>query len=216
MSDPQGQLSKLTVADSPLNQSSTSGEFADILPDKFAAWLESVTASEANKSNTRPRELTIARAPACRECKIEGAFEGTFEGTLRVDGYLTGSLHSLTGTLIIGESGGVESNIVVANAIIDGFLHGDICATEGVELGSHARVFGNIESPALSIQPGAIFEGQCRFLPSLSATDSDGQQDPRTSRGDASLAGPRRAASGPGSEEAETVEQPFVAIAAAG
>jgi cytoskeletal protein CcmA (bactofilin family) len=26
-------------------------------------------------------------------------------------------------------------------------------------------VFGDIESPALSIQPGAVFEGECHFLP---------------------------------------------------
>ena len=83
-----------------------------------------------------------------------------------MDGYASGSLRSLTGTLIVGESGEVESDIMVATAIVDGFLRGDIHATERVELGSHAKVFGNIKSPALSIQPGAVFEGDCHFLPS--------------------------------------------------
>jgi cytoskeletal protein CcmA (bactofilin family) len=55
---------------------------------------------------------------------------------------------------------------MVATAIIDGSLRGDIHATERVELGSHAKVFGNIKSPALSIQTGAVFEGECHFLPS--------------------------------------------------
>jgi cytoskeletal protein CcmA (bactofilin family) len=168
-----GQVSDPTVEDSPLNQSFTSAEFADFLPDTshyFEVWLENIRPSlEPNKNHTPPRELTVANAPAPGECRIEG----TFEGTLRVDGYVTGFLRSLTGTLIVGESGEVESDIVVAIAIIDGFLRGDIHATERLELGRHARVFGKIESPALSIAPGAVFEGECHFLPSHFKADSE-------------------------------------------
>ena len=142
MSDPVGQASDLTVL---LDQSSTSSGFADSLPDTFAAWLNNLELEE---------KIAPAQPPG----------EVRFEGTLWVDGYLAGRLRSLTGTLFIGESGEVESDIVVGAAIIDGVLHGDIHATERVELQSHARVFGNIESPALTIQPGAVFEGQCRFL----------------------------------------------------
>jgi cytoskeletal protein CcmA (bactofilin family) len=162
-----GQVSDPTVEDSPLNQSFTSAEFADFLPDTshyFEAWLENLKPSLEPKKN-QPTDPTVAHAPALGEI--------SFEGTLRVDGCAAGFLRSLTGTLVIGESGEVEADIVVAIAIIDGLLRGNIHATERVVLGSHAKVFGNIESPALSIAPGAVFEGDCHFLPSHFKADSE-------------------------------------------
>lgn len=159
MSDPQGQFSGLPVEESPLNQSSAAGEYADSVSDTsphFEAWLENLKSSL--EPGDQPAHPTVANAPMPGEIR--------FEGTLRVDGYAAGFLSSLTGTLIIGESGKLEADLIVATAIIDGFLRGNIHATESVVLGTHARVFGDIESPALSIQPGALFEGQCHFLSS--------------------------------------------------
>jgi cytoskeletal protein CcmA (bactofilin family) len=184
MSDPQGQVSDLTVEDSPLNQSFTSGEFADFLPDTspyFEAWLENLKpALEPNKNLAQPAHLAANNAPAPGEFR--------FEGTLRVDCYVTGLLRSLTGTLVVSETAEVESDIIVATAIIDGFVRGDIHATERVELQSHAQVIGNIESPALAIQPGAIFEGQCHFLPS--PFKSNAEDDGRTSSSNHAFSSP--------------------------
>lgn len=135
-----------------LNDSSR-GESADSLPDTspyFEAWLDSL----------RPSAKT-ADSPF------------NFEGTLRLDCYVTGVVRSQTGTLIISETAELQGNIFVATAIVDGLLRGDIRATERVELGSQARVIGNIETPALAIQPGAMFEGQCHFLPPPRKNDDE-------------------------------------------
>ena len=129
---------------------SSRGEFADSLPDPspyFEAWLDSLTPSAKDVESPAP------------------VSQFNFEGTLRLDGYLTGVVRSQTGALIISETAELEANIFVATAIVYGLVRGDIRATERVELGSQARVIGNIETPALSIQPGAMFEGQCHFLP---------------------------------------------------
>ena len=167
ISDPQGQLSGLLIEASPLNPSSATGEDANSLPDTsqyFQAWLENLKPSLETNEN-QPAQPAVSNSPARGEIR--------FEGTLFVDGYAAGLLRSLTGTLIIGESGEVEADIVVAAAIIDGLLCGSIHATESVVLGSHATVFGDIESPALAIRPGAVFEGQCRFLPAPYQADGE-------------------------------------------
>jgi cytoskeletal protein CcmA (bactofilin family) len=167
MSDP-AEVSAPEVDDAPLNQSFTSSEFADFLPETshyFEAWLQDLKpALEPNKKLAQPAHPAVDNRPAAGEFR--------FEGTLRVDCYVTGLLRSLTGTLIVSETGEVESDIIVAAAVIDGFLRGDIHATERVELQSHAQVIGNIHSPALAIQPGAVFEGQCHFLPSPFPSDT--------------------------------------------
>lgn len=90
--------------------------------------------------------------------------ETTFQAMLRVDGHLTGSIASKAGTLIIGSSGQVDANVKVAAAVINGTVNGDIIATERLELGRTARVAGNIQTPRLMIEEGAILEGSCSMI----------------------------------------------------
>ncbi len=97
--------------------------------------------------------------------------ETNFQAMLRVDGHLTGRVASESGTLIIGSTGRVDANILVAAAMINGTVHGDIVASEKVELGRTARVIGNIQSPRLVIEDGAILEGTCSMLKSKEAFD---------------------------------------------
>lgn len=90
--------------------------------------------------------------------------ETAFKAMLRVDGHLTGRVTSETGTLIIGTTGQVEANITVAAAVVHGTVNGDIVATERIELGRTAKVIGNIQTPSISIEQGAIFEGNCSMV----------------------------------------------------
>ncbi len=90
--------------------------------------------------------------------------EATFQAMLRIDGHLSGQVSSESGTLIIGSTGQVDANIVVAAAVINGTVNGDIIATDKLELGRTARVVGNVQTPRLLIEDGAIFEGGCTML----------------------------------------------------
>lgn len=90
--------------------------------------------------------------------------ETTFHAMLRVDGHLTGRVTSEAGTLIIGSTGRVDANILVAAAQINGTVNGDIIALEKIELGRSARVMGNIQTPRLVIEDGAVFEGSSQML----------------------------------------------------
>jgi len=191
---PAPESSTVSTRESFLNDSSR-GEFADSLPATspyFEAWLDSLRPSSKTADNPAP------------------ASQFNFEGTLRLDCYVTGVVRSQTGTLIVSETAELQANIFVATAIVDGLVRGDIRATERVELGSKARVIGNIETPALAIQPGAMFEGQCHFLPPPRQTD--GEQIARSSVDDAtsSKRSSRRTRSKPGQQE----ETEAIALAA--
>ena len=89
--------------------------------------------------------------------------DATFKGMLRVDGRLEGRVNSDDGTLIVSTNGQVDANIEVAVAQIFGTVNGDITATKRIEMGRVAKVKGNIQTPALVIEQGAIFEGSCRM-----------------------------------------------------
>jgi len=90
--------------------------------------------------------------------------EATFKGMLRVDGHLSGRVNSQDGTLIVSSNGQVDANVEVAVAQIYGTVNGDVIATKRIEMGRVARVTGNIQTPALVIENGAIFEGSCRMV----------------------------------------------------
>src|ERR687889_414421 len=120
-----------------------------------------------------PRAVTESEALArdLREGVVSGfvgagtvvSGDAEFKGMLRIDGRFTGRVRSEKGSLIVSAGGVVEADIQVASAKINGTVNGDFVATERVELGRSARVNGNIQTPALVIEEGAIFEGNCRM-----------------------------------------------------
>ena len=120
-----------------------------------------------------PRAVTESEALArdLREGVVSGfvgagtsvSGDAEFKGMLRIDGRFTGRVRSEKGSLIVSAGGVVEANIEVASAKINGTVRGDINATGRVEFGRSARVYGNIQTPALVIEDGAIFEGSCRM-----------------------------------------------------
>jgi cytoskeletal protein CcmA (bactofilin family) len=97
--------------------------------------------------------------------------EANFKAMMRVDGHLSGRVSSSSGTLIVGANGKVDANIEVAVAVIHGTINGDIIATQRLELGRAAKVNGNIQTPSLIIEQGAIFEGSCKMLQMSQAAD---------------------------------------------
>ena len=102
--------------------------------------------------------------------------ETTFKAMLRIDGHLTGHVHSADGTLIVGAGGLVEADIKVGVAIINGRVQGDITAGRRVELGRAATVIGNIDTAALVIEQGAVFEGSCRMTAHRAASEQQSEQ----------------------------------------
>jgi cytoskeletal protein CcmA (bactofilin family) len=75
------------------------------------------------------------------------------------------------GTLIVGNNGQLDANIAVGNAQINGTVNGDITATDRIQLGRTARVVGNVSTPKLIIEDGAIFEGGCTMLKARESAD---------------------------------------------
>jgi cytoskeletal protein CcmA (bactofilin family) len=131
----------------------------------FENWLNTV----------KPHALRKADSPAdppSEDYQPEQPREIRFEGTLSVDGYLAGRVCSAEGTLITTAGGEIDANVTVNVAIIYGKVRGDIKAHSRVELGSTARVIGDIETPSLSLHPGAVFQGRCTFLPDPQETES--------------------------------------------
>ena len=93
-------------------------------------------------------------------------FDGVlkFEGAIRIDGLFKGRIEAPQGTLVIGETARLESNIHVASIIISGEVRGDITADHKIDINVPGRVFGNIQAPTVVVQEGVVFAGNCQTL----------------------------------------------------
>lgn len=89
-----------------------------------------------------------------------------FDDTFRVDGRLTGKAVS-TGDLVVGESGLVEADVEVGSIFVSGTVRGSIKATHRIEIAKCAKVFADLETPALVVEDGAVLSGHCTMAPAL-------------------------------------------------
>jgi cytoskeletal protein CcmA (bactofilin family) len=85
-----------------------------------------------------------------------------FRNMLRVDGLVRGRIVS-EHTLIVGETGDVEAEIDCGTASIRGKVKGNIRCKKKIELLSGADVRASLNAPALSIEEGALFQGDCEM-----------------------------------------------------
>ena len=90
--------------------------------------------------------------------KIIGNIETN--GDIRIDGEIVGNLDS-KGKVVIGPNGKVKGEIVGANAELSGQLEGKIKISELLSLRESSKVYGDITTQKLTIEPGAIFTGRC-------------------------------------------------------
>lgn len=85
-----------------------------------------------------------------------------FEDTFRIDGRLTGRVDS-RGDLYVGEHGEVDGEIAVGRLYVSGKVQALVRA-QRVEVAVGGQLRGEVETPCLVIDEGAIFEGQSRMV----------------------------------------------------
>ena len=81
-------------------------------------------------------------------------------GDIRIDGTLTGNLKT-AGKVVIGETGRVNGEIDCKNSEVLGEIHGKIKVSDLLSLKATSKIFGDIVTKKLAIEPGSKFTGNC-------------------------------------------------------
>jgi cytoskeletal protein CcmA (bactofilin family) len=93
--------------------------------------------------------------------RINGDIE--FNGGLHLEGYINGNVKgdSNAGTFLsVSEHGCIEGSVIAPKVILNGIVKGDIEASDRVELGSKARVLGNVIYTVIETAVGAQINGK--------------------------------------------------------
>lgn len=87
-------------------------------------------------------------------------FTGSFSGgeNIVVRGEVRGE-SDVQGAVVIAESGLWTGKLIADIVVVAGKVHGDIMAREKIEVLNGAHIQGNLESPVIAMETGAIHEG---------------------------------------------------------
>lgn len=110
---------------------------------------------------TRLEKFKDAETVIGASIKVKGNFQG--QGDIIVEGTLEGSLKT-DANLFIGEKAKVVANIESRDSVINGEVKGNIKAKGYLALGGTAKIFGDIQYNEISIEKGAIINGQLLLL----------------------------------------------------
>src|SRR5262245_36779684 len=80
------------------------------------------------------------------------------------DANISGTIDSDAVSLLIMEKGCVKATVQVGVVEVSGIVEGTITAKNSVKIHSTGRVYGDIYTPALIIEHGAVFDGKCHML----------------------------------------------------
>jgi cytoskeletal protein CcmA (bactofilin family) len=83
-------------------------------------------------------------------------------GDIRIDGTLKGNL-STKGKVVIGPTGKVNGEVICKNSEVSGIVEGKITVGQLLNLKASSKILGDIATSKLSVEPGAIFSGNCKM-----------------------------------------------------
>ena len=83
-------------------------------------------------------------------------------GDIRIDGSLVGNLNT-KGKVVIGLTGKVKGEVICKNSEVSGLIEGKIAVSQLLNLKATSKILGDITTSKLSIEPGAMFSGNCKM-----------------------------------------------------
>ena len=86
----------------------------------------------------------------------------SFVSPTRIEGRLKGEVRS-SDLLIVGPQAVVEASVRADKLVVLGEVRGEVVGASRVEICTGGRLYGDIETRAVVVQEGAVFEGRCRM-----------------------------------------------------
>ena len=136
-----------------------------------------------------PRKVTIDESKTILGSNAVFKGELTFKDTLCIDGEFEGKL-TTSDKLIVAEEGVVLADIEAGTVICRGKITGNVKASQKVEIQSTGKIVGDVLTPALIIELGAVFNGKSYMSDSMTeltpppTRTSDSKDDPQKKEND--------------------------------
>ncbi|MCK5736288.1 MAG: polymer-forming cytoskeletal protein [Spirochaetaceae bacterium] len=114
------------------------------------------------------KSINKTRTVLGEETKFKGILR--FEDSLKIDGRFEGAIES-PGFLMVETGSVVVADINVGILIVGGMIHGDVTASERLEVLPGGSIIGNIRCTNLIMAENTGFQGDCEMLSDPSGID---------------------------------------------
>jgi cytoskeletal protein CcmA (bactofilin family) len=116
--------------------------------------------TSSNTSYPAHSSAPTARNVACvgESIDIKGKVSG--EEDLQVDGKIEGPISLQGHRLTVGRTGQLNSEIIAREVVVYGKVHGNLRASDRIEIKKDGSVTGDIITARISIEDGAFFKGR--------------------------------------------------------
>jgi cytoskeletal protein CcmA (bactofilin family) len=115
---------------------------------------------------SKPKALPSAEAVPSVDTRIglSVILEGTlrFTGAAHIDGVVRGKVIS-KGHLEVGPDATLAAEVHVGALVLHGTIEGNVTADERVEIHADGELRGDLRTPALRVEDGALFFGHCEM-----------------------------------------------------
>lgn len=123
------------------------------------------------EAETRGGAATIGKA-----VKVSGNIYSRED--LYVDGELEGTVEAMEHKLTIGPNGTVKATIKAREVVVLGAIHGNVEATDKIEIRKDAKLTGDIRTARIIIEDGAYFKGSIDIVKPEPKSSSKSAQQP--------------------------------------
>jgi|GEM_PF-6345250 len=89
--------------------------------------------------------------------KMKGELTGS--GDLVIEGRIEGQIYLKEHHLTVGPSGWVGADVTARRITVRGQIHGNVKGLERVEISAGGKVLGDIATPKILVEEGALFSG---------------------------------------------------------
>ncbi len=107
---------------------------------------------------------------------VKGELSGSED--LTIEGVIEGTIELRQNVLTIGPSGKIKAQIIAKAVIVLGEVHGNITATDKVEIRDTGSVDGDVTAPRIAISDGAHFRGAIDMQRSGTEAKPEGRSAP--------------------------------------
>ena len=104
-----------------------------------------------------PRHVEREMVNIGKSVVIKGELSGSED--LMIEGQVDGKIELRQNTLTIGPNGKIKAEVFAKSIIVLGEVHGNITASEKVDIRDNGSVDGDLSSPRVAIAEGAHFRG---------------------------------------------------------
>jgi cytoskeletal protein CcmA (bactofilin family) len=127
--------------------------------------------SQGTSYSSRP-SAPAARNVAClgESIEVKGKISG--EEDLQVDGKVEGPISLQGQRLTVGRTGHLNSEVAAREVVVYGKIHGNVRASDRVEIKKDGSVTGDVITARISIEDGAFFKGRIEIERGKQASSS--------------------------------------------